>query len=601
MRPSTAEGWYVLSIIVVSFRRFRGKKPAALRPVNGYSRIGAPSENKHRVNSSIKLQKLPTRSIILLAGAGFASQAMVRVTDSLLPQIAADFNTTVGEASIVVAAYAVSHGSIQLVIGPVGDRFGKYRTVAAMCALAAVLVALCGTVQSLSALAVARFASGAAAGWIIPLSMAYVGDVTPYERRQPILARYLSGQIFGQLFGQAAGGVLGDLFGWRNVFFLLAAMFALATAGLVFELLTNPRTRTAGGPDESSRGFVADYVAVLSNPWARLVIFAVFIEASTAWGAFAYVGADLHLRFGLSFTAIGLIVGTFGIGGLIYAASVQQLVNLLGQAGLAIFGGVLLSIAYLALAIGFDLVGCAARGHRHRAWLLCAPQHAADQCHANDAGSAWNRGCDLLLRHLSRPNHRRGRGRARLRSLHGRAAVHCIRVRTADPGLVVRGQTPTAGDGGATTEDGGRIGYPIAVGRLLQPRPRDTRSISARTRRSTMAGRFSSSQVLSIGRSSSLMKSSSVRPSRTCTVCASALKAESTAAAAGAERSPRSPASGAGRRSAAGVGAGGSDDLSSNDRSGRPSLTGRRDVGSVPTIPPLGTGSAAEGADRVAA
>ena len=53
----------------------------------------------------------------------------MRVTDSLLPQIAADFGTTVGAASIVVAAYAVSHGSIQLVIGPVGDRFGKYRTV----------------------------------------------------------------------------------------------------------------------------------------------------------------------------------------------------------------------------------------------------------------------------------------------------------------------------------------------------------------------------------------------------------------------------------------------------------------------------------------
>ena len=297
-------------------------------------------------------EKVPTRSIILLAGAGFASQAMVRVTDSMLPQIAADFGTTVGEASIVVAAYAMSHGSIQLIIGPVGDRFGKYRTVAVMCALAAILVALCGTVQSLSALALARFASGAAAGWIIPISMAYVGDVTPYERRQPILARYLSGQIFGQLFGQAAGGVLGDLLGWRNVFFVLAGMFALATVGLVFELTTNPRTRTAGHAQSAAGGFVADYAAVLSNPWARFVILAVFIEASTAWGAFAYVGADLHLRFGLSFTAIGLIVGTFGIGGLIYAGSVQQLVNLFGQPGLAIFGGVVLGLAYLTLAIG---------------------------------------------------------------------------------------------------------------------------------------------------------------------------------------------------------------------------------------------------------
>src|SRR5208337_3222747 len=139
---------------------------------------------------------VPTRSIILLAGAGFASQAMVRVTDSLLPQIAADFATTVGQASIVVAADAVSHGSIQLIIGPVGDRFGKYRTVAVMCVLASVLVALCRVAHSLTSLALARFASGAAAGWIIPTSMAYIGDVTPYERRQPILGRYLSGQIF---------------------------------------------------------------------------------------------------------------------------------------------------------------------------------------------------------------------------------------------------------------------------------------------------------------------------------------------------------------------------------------------------------------------
>src|SRR5687767_15079820 len=311
MRCSTAEGWYVFSIITVSSRRFRGKKPGTLRPVNArypgcaFSRRPPPRRTvKARVILPPEKQKLPTRSIILLAVAGFASQAMVRVTDSLLPQIAADFGTTVGEASIVVAAYAVSHGSIQLIIGPVGDRFGKYRTVAAMCALASVLVALCGTVHSLSALAVARFASGAAAVWIVPIPMGYVGDGTPYEQRQPVLARYLSGQIRGQLFGQAAGGVLGDLFGWRNVFFVLAGMLALAAAGLVFELSTNPRTREAGHPEEASRGFAANYSAVLSSPWARFVIFAVFIEASIAWGAFAFVGADLHQRYGLSFAAI---------------------------------------------------------------------------------------------------------------------------------------------------------------------------------------------------------------------------------------------------------------------------------------------------------
>jgi YNFM family putative membrane transporter len=85
-----------------------------------------------------------TRAIVLLAVAGFASQAMVRVADSLLPQIAVDFGVTVGAASIVVSAYAVMHGSMQLISGPVGDRVGKYRMIAIATAFCAVMVFACG-------------------------------------------------------------------------------------------------------------------------------------------------------------------------------------------------------------------------------------------------------------------------------------------------------------------------------------------------------------------------------------------------------------------------------------------------------------------------
>jgi YNFM family putative membrane transporter len=287
---------------------------------------------------------------MLLAVAGFAAQAQVRVTDSLLPQIASDFHTTVGAAAVVVTAYAVAHGSIQLVIGPIGDKLGKYRTVAMMCAIATVLVALCGMAASLSQLALARLATGAAAGWIIPISMAYVGDVIPYERRQPILGRYLTGQILGQLSGQAMGGVLGDLMGWRNVFFVLSAVFAVATAGLVFELLANPVAREPGHPNETTRGFIADYAAVLTTPFARLIIITAFIENVLLWGAFAFIGAHLRQRFNLSFTLIGLSVGCFGIGGLIYAGLVKLFVSRLGQVGLATGGGFVIAVGYVTLA-----------------------------------------------------------------------------------------------------------------------------------------------------------------------------------------------------------------------------------------------------------
>ena len=270
--------------------------------------------------------------------------------DSLLPQIASDLHTTIGLAAMVVTAYAVTHGSIQLVIGPISDRFGKYRTVALTCAIGAVLVAVCGTASTLPQLALARLATGAAAGWIIPISMAYVGDVTPHDRLQQILGRYISGQILGQLFGQAAGGVLGDLLGWRNVFFVLAGLFALATAGLVFELAVNPQTRKHDGG--GARNLLGGYAAVLTNPFARIVLIAGFLEGGLAWGAFAYIGAYLHLRFGLSFSLVGGVVACFGIGGLIYAALVKLFVRGLGQPGLAVTGGLVLAAAYLELALG---------------------------------------------------------------------------------------------------------------------------------------------------------------------------------------------------------------------------------------------------------
>lgn len=282
--------------------------------------------------------------------AAFSSQAMVRVMDSLLPQVAADLNASVGATSIVVTMYMVSHGLVQLIIGPVGDWFGKVKTITSACAMASLLVMLCGFADSLSFLAMARLGSGLAAGWIIPLSLAYIGDVIPYERRQQVLGTYLSGQILGQLFGQAAGGVLGDLLGWRTVFFLLSGLFAIAAVALVFELASNPVTRIAGRHEELPRGFVANYAAVLRNRWARTVLIIAFLEGMIAWGAFTYVGADLHLRFGLSFTYVGLIVGAFAIGGLLYSLSVRRLVYWFGQTGLAAGGGLLLAFAYLILA-----------------------------------------------------------------------------------------------------------------------------------------------------------------------------------------------------------------------------------------------------------
>jgi len=292
-----------------------------------------------------------TRAIVILACAAFAAQAMVRSTDSLLPQIANDLQTTVGAASVIVTFYLLAHGSVQLIIGPIGDRFGKYLCVSIAAACSTLLVIACGLAPNLPTLVAARLLCGLATGWIIPFAMAFIGDVIPYERRQQVLGSFLSGQILGQMFGQAAGGVLGDYFGWRNVFFILAALLAIATIGLFYELLRNPVTHARNAPVQQGHGFISDYSTVLRSPWARILILMAFIESGAMFGAFTYVGADLHLRFGVSFTLVGLFVGFFAVGGLIYSLSVRTMVAWLGQIGLSFSGGLVLAAAFVALAI----------------------------------------------------------------------------------------------------------------------------------------------------------------------------------------------------------------------------------------------------------
>jgi len=77
----------------------------------------------------------------------------------------------------------------------------------------------------------------------------------------------------------------------------------------------------------------------------------VLIESALVFSVFAFIGADLHLRFGLSFTTVGLVIAAFGIGGIAYAANVRWLVDWLGPRGIGNAGGVLLGISFMTLAI----------------------------------------------------------------------------------------------------------------------------------------------------------------------------------------------------------------------------------------------------------
>ena len=132
-----------------------------------------------------------------LATVHFCSSAMMRVCDPMLPALAQAFGVTTGRAALTVSVYAVAYGLLQLLFGPLGDRYGKRRVIgcAALGCVVGNVLALFAV--SLERLVVARFLAGATAAGIIALVLAWVGDTVPYADRQPVLARFLTLSLGG--------------------------------------------------------------------------------------------------------------------------------------------------------------------------------------------------------------------------------------------------------------------------------------------------------------------------------------------------------------------------------------------------------------------
>lgn len=291
----------------------------------------------------------PPLAIVLLSVAAFASAANMRVIDPLLVQLSASFGVTVGEASIAATAFLFANGVFVLVHGPFGDRYGKMPVVAIACIGAAACCLLSAAAVSLDMLTLARFLTGVTGSAIIPLAIAWVGDNVSYDKRQATLARFLTGQTLGLMTGAALGGAIGDWLGWRSVFWVLAAIYVMA--GVALFAVMRARPEIARRTERTQGSMIGQMLRVLRRPWALTVIIVVALEGGVFWGAFTFVGADLHQRFDMGFAAIGLAVAAFGVGGFLYVMVAHHLVRILGERGLCTWGGAGLGIAFAAMAL----------------------------------------------------------------------------------------------------------------------------------------------------------------------------------------------------------------------------------------------------------
>ncbi|HWK86069.1 MAG TPA: MFS transporter [Xanthobacteraceae bacterium] len=291
----------------------------------------------------------PTRTIVFLAAASFASAASVRICDPILPEIAHSYDTSIGNASAVITTFGGMYAAAQLLFGFVGDRYGKLETIAVTTLLSVVSAMLCAFAPTLPLLIAARLFAGFTAASIIPLSMAWIGDEVPYERRQPVIARFLFGQILGLTLGQAISGFAAEHIGWRSIFYVLAGCFLVSGLALARELLHREEfyEPKPAGMGESFR----QLGRMLRKGWVWVVFATVFLEGAAIFGGNAFIGSYLRLQFNVSYDVIGLIVSGFGIGGLVFVLFAPAIVRRLHEEGLVLFGGIFLAVSFFGMTV----------------------------------------------------------------------------------------------------------------------------------------------------------------------------------------------------------------------------------------------------------
>jgi predicted MFS family arabinose efflux permease len=307
---------------------------------------------------------IPSGAVACLALAAFGSGMSMRVNDALLPELVTEFGVSLGSASQVISLFAIAYGLAQMFFGPLGDRFGKYRVVAFAAVACSATSLACAAAPGFDSLRLARVLAGVTAAALIPLAMAWIGDVVPYAQRQPVLARFLIGQIGGLSVGVWLGGFAADHLSWRVPYVLISALFAAVSVAL-FRLnrrLPERARVTRRSEGSALRRTAAEFRSVLSRPWARVVLGLVFVEGLALYGPFAFFASHVHQAFGLSLSASGALVMLYGLGGLVFAVLSGRLVARLGEPGLARWGGILMCLSMLAVgfapAWGGALMGC---------------------------------------------------------------------------------------------------------------------------------------------------------------------------------------------------------------------------------------------------
>jgi EmrB/QacA subfamily drug resistance transporter len=174
---------------------------------------------------------------IVGSGAVFLEGTVVNVA---LPAIARDLGLGLEGVQWVVDAYLLALGSLTLLGGALGDRYGRQRLFIAGAVGFAVATAGSALAPSSGVLLGLRFVQGTAGAMLVPNSLAMLEASFSEEERGTAIGRWAGWSAISTAIGPLLGGSLVDAASWRWVFAVITPV-ALGAAWLALGGATTQR------------------------------------------------------------------------------------------------------------------------------------------------------------------------------------------------------------------------------------------------------------------------------------------------------------------------------------------------------------------------
>jgi predicted MFS family arabinose efflux permease len=240
--------------------------------------------------------------VFWLALAAFAIGTEAFVIAGLLPVISTDLQITVAATGQLVTTYALAYALGSPILAVAFNNFDRrdVLTLALSGFIAANLLAVAST--SFPLLLASRVLMAMGAALCMPTALGVAVAVASPERRGRAVALVTSGITVATVIGVPLGTMVGNQFGWRATFVMVAALGAVALAGVLYGV---PR----GLPNSTAT--LGERLAVARHPGVLYALATTVLWAIGGFTVFTYLAIPLQ---GLGFNAadISLALLIFG-------------------------------------------------------------------------------------------------------------------------------------------------------------------------------------------------------------------------------------------------------------------------------------------------